>query len=369
MVIDARMAGHTGIGRYVTGLLRYVADHRDDYSFEVVALTRTSSPDHDSLKVRQLSAACKVFSAGEQVEVPRLIAKVNARLVHVPHFNAPLLTRTPVMITIQDCAFDRVPAERPSFLAYAYYKAMMKSALRKAVKIIAASHGTRADLLDIYDVPEEKVTVIHHGIDLRTFHAGETSGTAWPAVEARWKLDVPYVLYVGLVRPRKNIQTLLIAVRRARDRWRERFKLLMAGPGDSRFIDVPREARVLGIPDMVVQTGVIPDEELRVLYKHASMVVLPSLVEGFGFPLLEGMASGTPVIASDIPVHREVAGEAALLVPPRDVDAWGDALVRVFGDSAFARGLTARGLERVKGFSLNVSARRTLALYEDLLSA
>ncbi len=369
VVVDARMAGHTGIGRYVDGLLRYVGDHRGQYSFEVVALIRPNSQDHDTPRVRQLPAASRVFSAREQVEIPSLIAKANARLVHVPHFNAPLLTRTPLVITIQDCAFDRVPEERPSFLAYIYYKAMMKSALSKAVKIIAASHGTRADLLDMYDVPEEKVTVIHHGIDLQTFHVAGTSEAAWSAVKARWHLDVPYVLYVGLVRPRKNIKTLLSAVRRARDRGRERFTLLMAGPRDSRFIDVPCEARRVGIPDMVVQMGVIPDEELRVLYKHASMVVLPSLVEGFGFPILEGMASGTPVIASDIPVHREVAGDAALLVPPRDVDAWGHALVRVFGDSEFAGGLSARGLERVKAFSLDVTARRTLALYEDLLSA
>jgi glycosyltransferase involved in cell wall biosynthesis len=174
---------------------------------------------------------------------------------------------------------------------------------------------------------------------------------------------------VGLIRPRKNITTLLSAVRQAHALWRERFTLVMAGPRDSRFIDVAREARALGIPGMVVQTGVIPDEELRVLYKHASMVVLPSLVEGFGFPILEGMASGTPVIASDIPVHREVAGDAALLVPPRDVDAWGDALVRVFSDPEFARGLSARGMERVKAFSLNATARRTLAVYEDLLGA
>ena len=369
VVVDARMAGQTGIGRYVDGLLRYAGDHRDQYSFEVVALMRSNSQDHNTSRVRQIPAASRVFSAGEQVEIPSLIAKAHARLVHVPHFNAPLLTRTPVLLTIQDCAFDRVPEERPSFLAYVYYKAMMKSALSKAAKIIAASHGTRADLLDMYDLPEEKVTVIHHGIDLQTFHAAGPPGGGWAAVKARWHLDVPYVLYVGLVRPRKNIKTLLSAVRRARDSGRERFTLLLAGPRDSRFIDVPREARRVGIPDMVVQTGVVPDEELRVLYQHASMVVLPSLVEGFGFPILEGMASGTPVIASDIPVHREVAGDAALLVPPRDVDAWGDAMVRVFGDSEFAGGLRARGLERVKAFSMDVTARRTLALYEDLLSA
>lgn len=369
VVVDARMAGYTGIGTYVRGLLRYAGDHTDDYSFDIAALTRPGSRTHESVRVRLVPAASRVFSAREQLEIPRLIAQVNARLVHVPHFNAPLLSRAPVVVTIQDCAFDRVPAERPSFLAYVYYRAMMISALRKAVRIVAPSHGTRADLLSFYGVPENKVTIIHHGIDLSAFHPRETSGAAWSAVRARLRLDIPYVLYVGLLRPRKNLATLLAAVKRLRDEFHAPFRLLIAGPADTRFLDVARDARELGISHIVTHAGFVPDDELPVLYRHAAMVVLPSLVEGFGLPIVEGMASGVPVIASDIPVHREVAGDAALLVPPLDIVGLSGAMRRLFSDHDLVTSLRSRGEERAKGFSSDTTAQRTLALYEELLSA
>ncbi len=367
IAVDARMAGNTGIGRYVTGLLRYMSDHRASYSFDVVALLKSGDRDNRALNVRTCVVTSSVFSLREQFEIPALIAKVNACLVHAPQFNVPLFARALILVTIQDCAFDRVPDERASLVDYAGYKMMMTLALKRATKIIAASHATKADLLDIYNVPERKIVVIHHGLDARPFQSSAGDGTTWSRVKTKLDLDVPYVLYIGLVRPRKNIRNLLIALRLVRDRWGQPFKLLMAGPVDDRFIDVHKEARSLGISDIVVHAGFVPDEELVALYRRASMVVLPSLLEGFGLPLLEGMASGVPVIASDIPAHREIAANAALLAPPTDVNALAEAMLRVFSDPELAKSLVQRGFERVKCFSWETTAKRTLSVYEELL--
>jgi glycosyltransferase involved in cell wall biosynthesis len=249
-----------------------------------------------------------------------------------------------------------------------YYRAMMGVALRKATKIIAVSHATRHDLVNLYNIDENKIVVIHRGIDIDYFRGAEDDNAAWNQVRTAFGLAGPYALYVGLVRPRKNVRRLLAAVRRLRDRIGTGFRLVMVGPTDSRFLNVAGEAAALGISDIVIQTGEVSDKILRALYRHASLVVLPSLLEGFGLPILEGMASGVPIVASDIPAHREVAGNAALLFPPHDVEALYETMYRVLTDSELADSLRARGRQAVESFSWEVCARRTFELYGEIIT-
>lgn len=368
VIIDARMIGYTGIGRYVADLLRYGSNQKTNYSFEIAVLTKPNSHDINSFKIHGLIATSRIFSIREQLEIPRLIAKAKAKLVHFPQFNVALLTHSPFIVTIHDCAFDKIPEERPSSLAYAYYKVMMAFALKKAKKIIAVSHATKSDLVNIYNVPENKVIVIHLGIDVDYFKTTEISKTTWSRIKGKFNLDAPYILYVGLIRPRKNIGKLLIAVQKLCSRFDRPFRLVMAGPLDNRFINVADTAKSLGIEDIVVQTGYLSDTELLALYKHSSMLILPSLLEGFGLPLLEGMASGIPVIASDIQAHREVVNDAAILVSPNDADAISEAMYRVFTDAALAACIINKGYERVRMFSWEVCAKKTFELYEELLN-
>ncbi|MFC1522168.1 glycosyltransferase family 4 protein [Elusimicrobiota bacterium] len=344
--IDIRMIHNTGIGRYIHGLIN---------SAEKSTYVRFGD--------RQNLINSPVFSIREQAEVPFRQLGHDLDLWHAPQFNVPLLSKFPVVVTIHDTAFDLYPEEFPGVLAKAYYKAMMPLAIKRARRIIVPSDATRKDLLNIYKVNENKIAIIPHGIDEKLFWRKPTSKDAETTLKT-YGIKKPFILFVGLRKPRKNIPTLLKAMRQV-DR---NIELVIAGPKDDRFVDVGRMIKALDIENRVVETGRISEfNKLHALYHEADALVLPSLCEGFGFPVLEAMACQTPVIASDIGVLHEAGGDACAYVDPRSEIDITQTINRVINIESLRNDLVRKGSQRVKEFTWARALENTMKAYEKAL--
>ncbi|MBD0349330.1 MAG: glycosyltransferase family 4 protein [Thermoleophilia bacterium] len=232
--------------------------------------------------------------------------------------------------------------------------------IRRADHVIAVSQTTKRDLVRHLGVPEERITVVYEGVDHELFR---------PVVTR--PLDEPYVLFVGSEQPRKNLPRLLRAFAAVkRDRRLADLKLVKVGRASGGERGFRRRTlaavRELALERDVVFTGLVPDEDLPAWYSAAECLALPSFYEGFGFPPLEAMACGCPVVVSSAGALPEIAGDAALVVDPHDPAALADALRQVLLDPELRRELARRGRQRAAHFSWQRAAEQTIAVYERL---
>jgi len=242
-----------------------------------------------------------------------------------------------------------------------HHRFALPAILKRADRVITISDCSKRDIVRLYGLPQEKVTVTMLAADpcYRPLPPGGGG-------EAVTSLPRPYILNVGTLEPRKNLEGLLRAFARAK-KGGIPHTLVIAGArgwGESRLASLPE---MLGIRDSVVFTGFVADEDLPHLYADADFFAYPSLYEGFGLPVLEAMACGTPVITADSSSLPEVAGEAALLVDPRSETELAAAMVRLAGDEALRSDLGRRGIARAAGFSWEKTVAETLAVYDEVL--
>jgi glycosyltransferase involved in cell wall biosynthesis len=269
------------------------------------------------------------------------------------------------VVTIHDCIHLMFPQYLPSRLGYAYARGSMWSATRQAERILTVSEASKRDILRFFDIPEEKVRVIYNAIDERFLTPPDEATTE--RVRQRYQLDHSFVLYVGNIKPHKNLDRLIEAFGRARQEGPPGLQLVVIGDEVSKYPSLRQMVHRHKLDKHVRFLGFQPQETLASFYRLAGAFVFPSLYEGFGLPPLEAMACGTPVITSNVSSLPEVAGDAALLVDPYDVDALARAMVQVFADSALRQTLIARGFARARQFSWADSASKIHAVYMDIL--
>ena len=237
---------------------------------------------------------------------------------------------------------------------------------RQADVVIVPSSATKAELLRYLSVDESKVVVTPWGCEARFQSAGDPTSLA--LVRQRYRLPERYLLFLGTLEPRKNVLTLLqayaqlCAQQAALD-----VKLVIAGGHGWGYKDVKATCEALRLTDRVVFTGFVDEDDMPDLYRGAMLFVYPSLYEGFGLPIVEAMACGVPVITSNVASIPEVAGEAAILVEPRQPEALAAAMASVLGDAQLQDTLRQRGLERASQFSWERVARQLLAVYRSLV--
>jgi glycosyltransferase involved in cell wall biosynthesis len=267
----------------------------------------------------------------------------------------------PALLTVHDLIFERYP-EHHTRRNVLFLRAALPRFVHAAAAIIAVSAHTRRDIVELYGADAAKVHVIHEGIDARfaPAPAGEMA-----RVRAAYSPDRPWLLMVGTLEPRKNHAAALRALRRLRD---EGFphRLLVVGGEGWLFAPVYELVHALGLANDVTFTGYVPDGDLPALYSGADAVLMPSLYEGFGFPLLEAMACGAPVVASNCSSLPELAGDAALLVSPVDDAALTHALRLLLTQPALADTLRTRGRARAQTFTWARCAAETAALYHEV---
>jgi glycosyltransferase involved in cell wall biosynthesis len=331
VVLDADVLGRqrTGDETYVENLLRRLPELGGG-DFRFAAVTRHPELVPPGVEPIRLGTGSQELRMAWSL--PRLLRRLRPALAHFEHA-LPLRCPCPAVVTIHDLSFERDPAamRRRDRLVF---KRVVPHAARRAKRVIAVSERTKRDLVDLYGIPPEKIAVTPHGVD-PAFGPGEVAGG-------------DYLLYVGAVQARKD------PVAAARAAQEVGLPLVVAGP--EREPALARELAALGA-DL---RGYVEKAELASLYRGAAALVLPSRYEGFGLPVLEAMACGTPVVVSDDTALREVAGDAA-------VYSDGDLAEAIRTALAGRDRLVAAGLERAKAFSWEETARRTLDVYREAL--
>jgi glycosyltransferase involved in cell wall biosynthesis len=284
-------------------------------------------------------------------------------LLHSPDFIPPLSGYRRSVITVHDLTFLLYP----EFLTPAsrrYYNDQIAWAVRRADAISADSHATKADLIERLKVPPEKITVIHLGLGPGFGVDGRASGP----LLAELGLVHGYLLFVGTFEPRKNVPGLLTAYSRLRSLLPDAPPLVLAGRRGWLFEKVQECLHELELEAHVRFLEEVSEPQLRALYHGAAVFVLPSHYEGFGFTVLEAMASGTPTIVANRASLPEIAGDAALQVDPDDPDGLADSLRRALTDTALRDQMIARGLAQARRFTWQQTTAATLALYQRVLA-
>jgi len=367
IAIDARKLHDYGIGTYVRNLLRHLA--RIDQTTEYVVLcggTDCQLVAELGANFRAVPEASPGYSIREQITVPRDLRRERADLFHAPHYVLPPLTRCKSVVTIHDCIHLRFPQYLPNKLGYAYARGSLWMATHQASRILTVSEASKRDILDYFNVPPEKIHVIYNGIDERFSESPPEDDVA--RVRERYQLDHPFILYAGNIKPHKNIERTIEAfhlLRRSAEF--DQVKLVIIGDEIAKYAALRHAVHRHKLHKYVRFFGFVPDRTLAILYRLAGVFVFPSLYEGFGLPPLEAMASGTPVITSNVSSLPEVVGDAALLVDLLQPEAIADAMRRMLTDDELRRDLKARGLIRAKQFSWERSIRRVREIYGEVL--
>jgi glycosyltransferase involved in cell wall biosynthesis len=284
-------------------------------------------------------------------------------VVHDPSGNAPIsLVRTRRVVTIHD-AIPYIHPEASTLLDRLIYRLWLPWIVRRVDAVITVSEHSKADLLRFLPIRPERITVIPLGIGA-AFRPQKPSEIA-PILD-RLGIGAPYILSVGSIEVRKNLPRLVEAFSRLRAE-DPSLHLVLTGARKLRQSSVAEDIRRLGLEGAVHLTGFVEDADLPALYAGATLFVLPSLYEGFGLPVLEAMACGTPVVASRSSSLPEIAGEAAVLVDPFDVDAIAAGMRQVLTSPDLAARLRTAGLARAETFTWRQTAEATIGVYERVL--
>jgi glycosyltransferase involved in cell wall biosynthesis len=344
VVLDADVLGRrrTGDESYVENLLRELAGLRPP--LHLAAVTR--HPERAPAGIEALELPASSQSVRMAIRFPRLLRRLRPAISHV-HYVVPPFVPGAIVLTVHDLSFERRP-ELMSPRDRLLFRSLVPRSARRADRILVGSECTRRDLVARYRLAEEKIAVTPYGVD-------PLFGVQGPA-----RNGAPYLLFVGGLQPRKDPGTALEALGLLDGDLR----LVFAGPPLRRASALVDEVRKRRLKERVEFTGYVDKTELAALYRGAACLVFPSLYEGFGLPMLEAMACGTPVVATTAGALPEVAGDAAVLVEPGDPEALAAGVEQALGDR---ERFVAAGLARSRGFSWTETARRTLAVYEELL--
>jgi glycosyltransferase involved in cell wall biosynthesis len=364
----ARQGG--GIGRYARELLRALAAADPENTYRIFV----ASPRPIPFPLPPLPARASLFQLPlhdrwlarlwhrARLPIPIELALGPLDLYHSPDFTLPpTLPGTPALLTVHDLSFVRDPdSAAPS--QRRYLEAVVPRSVGRASRILVDSEATRADVIELYRLPPDKVTVLYGGVDESLQPISDPATLS--AVRARYGLGhFPFILSVGTLQPRKNYVRLVQAFGQLAPSVPGLLLVIGGGKGwlyDSIFAEVNR----LGLEGRVCYPGYVADGDLPALYSAAQVFAYPSLYEGFGLPVLEAMACGTPVVTSTASCLPEVAGGAALLVEPRDVDGLAAALRRPLEDDGLRQSLIAKGRVRARQFTWTKAARQLLEIYQ-----
>ncbi len=332
VAVDADVLGRrrTGDETYVLNLLRALGPLAPAAGLRIAAVTRRPDLVPDGIEPVELATSSQELRMAWTL--PRLLRRLGASLGHFQHA-LPLGLRIPAVVTIHDLSFEREPGlmgRKDRFV----FRTVVPRAARRAARILTVSDRTREDLRGLYGIPDERIVVTRNGVD-RAFSPGAGAHD--------------YALVVGAVQERKNPLAALAAAEEAG------LPLVVAGPAKEPALARELERRGARL------TGYVEQAELVELYRGAAVLLQASRYEGFGLPVVEAMASGTPVVAVDEPALREVGGDAVLYA---DEAGLGEAVLLALADR---ERLSSAGIERAKEFTWEAAARRTLEVYREVL--
>lgn len=369
IVIDARMYGESGIGRYLRNLIDQLQklDKKNEYYIIHLAKQYDRLVYH-SKNFHKLRAEFRWYSVSEQIKLPKLLDQIKPDLVHLPHFNVPIFYRGKFVVTIHDLIHQHFNFQRASthdlftFKLKQYgYRKVFGNALKKSAKILTPSNFVKDQLINEWKVPKEKILVTYEGVDesiLKSING--MNKTKMDKVLTKFGIKPPFLFYVGSAHPHKNVEGLIKSFLELRKKY-QYLQLVLAGEENYFWQRVKKEYTQKDI----IYTGPISDEELVALYKSAQVFVMPSLEEGFGIPLLEAFECECPVVSSNTGSLPEVGGEAALFFDPSNTSDMTEKIQQVLINDKLRKELIEKGKKRVELFSWKKLAEQTLEVYQN----
>jgi glycosyltransferase involved in cell wall biosynthesis len=351
VALDARMAFHSGIGRYIRGLTRALLDADSPPELSLLGVPTGGDPDWLAGRaVTNIAYSAGIYTPREQILGSWVCRRLESRVsvFHFPHYNVPLRLPRASVVTIHDLTHLQFP-EYFSPLQVAFARRVLKRAVTRARSIITVSEATRRTLDRFFPGTAGKATVIHHGVDepFRRLPPERLEDLRRRHGKSR------FLLYAGNAKPHKNLPRILEAFEQIRE-GSDPPQLVLALTADAEPPPVPEGVRIL--------RG-LSDTQLAEWYNLSEALLLPSLNEGFGLTALEAMACGTPVIGSTTEALQEVVGDAGLLVDPEDVGAIASAMRLLLVDDVARAGLAARACARARRFTWERAAEQTLEVY------
>jgi len=373
IVIDARTATDhfPGIGRYVVNLARSMSQVAPDLNLTLLhdpqaISTRLTLPD-----LPRIACPVSPFSVQQQWIVPQHLRRSEASLYHSPYYLMPYWPSVPTALT----CYDLIPLIYPEYFTARQrlvYRLTHILALRTARVALSISESTKRDLIRFFHCEPGRIVVTPLAADE---HFSPQPPEVVTAIKRKYSLPENYVLYVGTNKPHKNLVRLVQAWQAVNLKSHPpkgtggrlpNVKLVIAGHWDIRYSGARQVAEELGLEDSVIFVGPVDDADLPALYSGAELFAFPSQYEGFGLPVLEAMACGTPVICSNVSSLPEVSGEAAILIDPLDIEAIAKAIEHVLIDAALGRDLRENGLAQAARFSWKQTAQATWAIYRQM---
>ncbi len=365
--IDCRLWNQTGVGRYTRNLVTHLAqiDKKNSYilffrneEFNTVELPGPNFEKH--------KATMRWHTIKEQVYLPFLLQKFKLDLVHFPYFSVPTQYRGKFVVTIHDLILDHFDTGEASTLPWIVYKAkrlaykyIISQTAAKAANIITVSEATKQEIADHLPISKDKITVIHEGVDTNV----SVGSSEKPLIKP------PYYLYVGNAYPHKNLVRLLEAYGLFLQKVGEEIPLVLVGREDYFYKRLEETAQNMFVNQTIQFLRNVDDKQLASLYKHANALVVPSLMEGFGLPILEALTNECLVLASDIPAFREIGKDTIKYFDPQSPQAIAKALEKNLSlDKTTRETYSKAGIARSKLFSFETMAKETLVLYQTVAS-
>lgn len=304
----------------------------------------------------------------EQIILPFLLVKENINLYHAPGFVLPLIKQEKIkyVVTIADMTFFTHPKYHLQRKMW-YFRAFIPSTLKKANKIITISENTKNNIVSLFPISPQKIVAIPLAAD--DMFTDKARVIAWQEKEILQKYNIkkPYLLFVGMLEPRKNITGILHAFEMLNEQDKKEITLVIVGKKGWMYDDIFRYVKVHNLENNVLFTGYVQDNELPALYKNAVCFLYPSFYEGFGIPVIEAMACGCPVITSNTSSLKEISGEAAILVEPSDTNAIKKAIIEIITNTKKRKELSIKGKRQTKQFNWQKMAKETKELYSVVL--
>jgi glycosyltransferase involved in cell wall biosynthesis len=351
----------TGEGTYTREIIRgLVALFPDD---EFVVVIPEHDPEFDLAHVRQVihpEVDGIVNRLRYAFEIGRIAREHKVEVFHCLTNYAAFGTSCAVVCNVMDLVTLKYPQFRPSRAQWFIYRFVFPFLLRRATYLIAISESTGRDIRDCYGF-NEQIRVVHCGIDRSRFNTGQRLDTT---LLERFNLPENYLLFVGYLSPKKNLEVVLHAMFRLKTEGLDTTLVVVGkrGYGSESFFELVES---LSLQESIIETGFVSNEELTLLYRHAGLFVFPSIYEGFGLPVVEAMACGAPVLASDAGPLPELVEDSRCLSAPHAVNEWADGIRRAVTDKEYRQWAREYGLEREKLFSWEDAARRLRGIYSE----
>ena len=355
-----------GGGRYTFNLIKYlIEDNRNEYvlilpkiidEFEKENVNQVITPSCEGLKER-----FRFF-----ISLHSILKKERVDVFHCTTNYGIINSPCPVVVTVHDLITIKHPLLRSTKVEYYIYKYILSSLLKRAAAIITVSESTKKDLIKYFKLSNGLINIIYNGYNQSTFHAEYEENSDLDILN-KYKVKPGYILFVGYITPKKNLDTLLSALALLKKQGKLNCKLVIVGSKGYRYSLIKNKIIELQLQENIVELGFVPDNELSAIYRNTSVFVYPSIYEGFGLPPLEAMACGCPVITSNTSSLPEVVGDAGIMVDPYDVDGLADAMHEVLTNDGLRANMIKKGLERAKRFSWEKCAKETLKVYEQIM--